>query len=492
MISTPSKLAEARRLALALPLALVLAAAVWSAAGPSLAQGAGDDYEMLAADVGAEGTVEVLVTGWHAVTGDEPEVGAGAAAAGGLVAITGDEFVKSVAGVGRVSNVRRFENLPVIAMRVDAAALETAKGYDAGVRVWRDWPVEPLLADSGPMVGADRLHEAGYTGKGTFVAVIDTGADVEHPFIARREIVEACFADRCPNGRGRMVGPGAARPVHWHGTHVAGIALGRGRKMSGVAPEAGLIAINVFKRGGGARNSNILAALDWLIRVARTGRVSIASVNMSLGGPRHFSTPCRDRIYDLAARLLAQRNVALVAAAGNESNRRGISHPACVRGIVSVGAIDKDFRVAKFSNSARILDLLAPGVAIRSSVSGSGSGSSRFKESPGTSMAAPHVAGAYAVLRQAAPRRPLGDLSRALVRGGRKVRDRRNGIEKPALDVARALAALGVAANPESPPPPDGGQGGSGGAPPEPDPEPDRPGAAPAPPKKDEWRPIGG
>ena len=72
-----------------------------------------------------KGTVAVLVTGWQAVTGDEPE--AGAAAGSGLVAVTGDEFVKSVTGGGRVSKVRRFEHLPVIAMTVDAASsLEVA------------------------------------------------------------------------------------------------------------------------------------------------------------------------------------------------------------------------------------------------------------------------------------------------------------------------------------------------------------------------------
>ena len=475
-----------------LVLALALAAA-WLAAGPAGAQGAGDDYATLSSDIGREDAVAVLVTGWHTVTGDEPE--AGATAGSGLVAITGDEFVKSVTGGGRVSNVRRFEHLPVIAMTVDAAALATAKDYDAGVRIWRDWPVKPLLVDSGPMVGAHRARKAGYTGRGTFVAVIDTGADVEHPFIAGREIVEACFADRCPNERSRMVGPGAARPVDPHGTHVAGIALGSGEAMSGVAPEAGLIAINVFEPGGGARNSNILAALDWLIRVARTGRISIASVNMSLGGSRHFARPCRDRIYDLAATLLAQRNVALVAAAGNESNRRGISHPACVEDVVSVGAIDKDFRVAEFSNSAPILDMLAPGVAIRSSVPRSGSGSVRFEEYPGTSMAAPHVAGAYAVLRQAAPKRSLRDLSRALVRSGRKVRDRRNEITKPALDVARALAELGIEIN-ASPPPTDGDDAGT---PPEPDRPKPSPPAESAPPEqpgqsgeKSVWRSIGG
>ena len=442
--------------------ASALAVLVWICAGPVKAQEAADDYQALSSEVGARGTVRILVTGWHAVTGDDPAVGA-TAADRGMLAITGDEFVKSVTSRGHVSAVRRYENLPVIAMTLDATALATAKNYDAGVQVWEDLPVEPFLADSGPMVGADRAHDSGYTGKGTFVAVIDTGTDVRHPFIARRQVLEACFADRCPNGGRRMVGPGAARPVESHGTHVAGIALGKGGEMAGVAPDAGLIAINVFNPDGGARDSNILGALDWLIRVASTGRINLASINMSLGANRHFSRPCRDRIYGLAVRLLAQRKVVIVAAAGNESQARGISHPACVRGIVSVGAIDKDSRVARFSNSAPILDMLAPGVEILSSVPRSGGRRAPFKEFPGTSMAAPHVAGAFAVLRQAAPDRSLRDLYRALVASGRKVRDRRNGLLKPALNVAGAVEALGARRGADAEPPADGG--GAGGAP---------------------------
>ena len=423
---------------------LALAIPAFAAATPARAQDAADDYELVASDAASGEPVAVLVSGWHAVTGEEMDVGA-AGASDGLVAVTGDAFVRAVSERGSVSDVRRFENLPLIAMRMDAEALRAARDHGGDVRVWKDRPVRLLLSESVGMVGADRAHRSGRTGKGAFVAVIDTGVDVGHPFISGRRILEACFADRCPNGRRRMVGRGAARPVHSHGTHVAGIALGRGRDVSGVAPEAGLIAINVFNRNGGARNSHILAALDWLIRVAydRRAGVRIAAINMSLGGNRHFRQPCADRFYRLAARYLGRRGAVIVAAAGNESNARGISHPACVRGIVSVGAVDKRSRVARFSNSAPILDLLAPGVDILSAVPRTRGRRAPFKEFPGTSMAAPHVAGALAVLRAAAPRQSPRDLYRALVRGGRTVRDGRNGIRKPALNLAGALSVLG-------------------------------------------------
>lgn len=464
-----------------LPAAL-LAAALLIPGASAATREAADDYGALSSEASSRGAVPVLVTGWHAVTGAGPAV-AGPSGPGGLVAITGDEFVKRVRGAGGVSGVRRFEHLGAMAMTVDAGALAAAKSYDAGVRVWRDRQVRTFLADSGPMVGAHRVHGKGYTGKGTFVAVIDTGTDVAHPFLRGRPVREACFADRCPNRRGRMLGPGAARPVAVHGTHVAGIAVGRGKGMPGMAPEAGLIAVNVFNPGGKARDSNVLAALDWLIGEAWTEPIRIASVNLSLGAPVHSRRACPDRLYGRAVWLLAQRNVAVVAAAGNERQKGGIAHPACVHGIVSVGAVDKEARVAGFSNSAPILDILAPGVNILSAVSGSGT---PYRELSGTSMAAPHVAGAFALLRQAVPHGYVRNFHGALVRGGRGVRDGRNGIVKPALDVAGVFARLGVARSRGEPSP---GPPSPEGTPPE-APEKKPPGAAP-PEGQDGWRPVG-
>ena len=433
--------------------ALVLAALAWS--GSARAQEAADEYSLLSSEAVEQGEVAILATGWHPVTGETLDPGS----AGGMVAVTGDEFVKSVSNQGEVSGVRRFEYLPFVAMTVNRSALEATKRYNPGVRLWKDWPVETSLVESGSMVGTSLLHRRGYTGKGTYIAVIDTGTDVRHPFIAARPIIEACAADRCPNGRNRMLGRGAARPVDAHGTHVAGISLGRhkGGRLLGVAPEAGIIAINVYNPNGRARTSNILAGLELVVLLAHRRKLNIASVNMSLGAPRQFSRPCAHRGYDMLVRILTRLNVAVVAAAGNEGKKRGISAPACIEGIVSVGAIDKKYRVARFSNSAPILDILAPGVGIFSSVSGS-----KFKKLSGTSMAAPHVAGAFALLRQAAPRKSVKELARALVRSGRSVRDERNGLRKPSLDVARALEILGVRTGKKKPPgkrPPVSGRG---------------------------------
>ena len=80
------------------------------------------------------------------------------------------------------------------------------------------------LSNSVPYIGGNIAHSNNYKGQGAYVVIIDTGIEAAHPFFGGRVALEACFSASCPNGTKEMVGPGAARPVHWHGTHVAGIA----------------------------------------------------------------------------------------------------------------------------------------------------------------------------------------------------------------------------------------------------------------------------
>ena len=460
MTIQPSRLAAGPRFRAAILKVLVLAAALVGAPAGA------DDFNRLLATAGTSDTVPVLVTGWRAITGDE--VGQGSAG-GGMVAITGDEFASELQSSSTAASVtRRYDNFPVLAMRVDAAALRRAKTYRASVEVWEDPILQPTLRESVRMVGADAAWTDGFIGQGLAVAVIDDGADVTHPFLRDRVIFEGCFADRCPNGEPAMLGPGAAMPVGTHGTHVAGIVLGQSVDgLSGVGPDLRLMIFNVANRdSAGMAGNGILAALDRVLTLARERPGLIGAVNMSLGAERDTYGVCQATVWDLAADLFRKAGIPVVVASGNGSARdraAPVGFPACVDGFVSVGAVDKSAQVASFSNSGPTLDVLAPGVDVVSSVlDDSGQARQGYDAFDGTSMAAPHVAGAMALLRQAVPQANVAELLAALKATGQRVDDpRQRGTAAELVHVQAAIAHLAVepprderAARPEPAPEP--------------------------------------
>ena len=250
------------------------------------------------------------------------------------------------------------------------------------------------LQEAIPSIGANNSYELGFTGKGTYVAVIDTGVEADHPFLAGKVALEACFSSECPNGQTEMYGPGSATPVHWHGTHVAGIIAGENKEFHGIAPDAKIIAINIFDKNGGALDENIAKALAYVGSLV--GDYNIAAVNMSLGGNQPFSEPCDTYLPAVTSEIhnLRMKNVATVIASGNNYSN-GISAPACISEAVSVAATyTARNQVTDFSNVSEFTTLSAPGYEITSSkLSGS------YGVASGTSMAAPFVAGAFAVYR---------------------------------------------------------------------------------------------
>lgn len=369
----------------------------------------------------------------------------------------------------RVKDVEQFKSIPFTALETDAASLNQLKSDPQILSIEEDVLAAPTLSQSTNLVGAQLAWGGGFSGAGYAIAVLDTGVDKTHNFLNGKVVSEACFSSNygstvssvCPGGVTESVAPDSgvncAPGIAGcdHGTHVAGIAAGRGNGFSGVAKDANIIAIQVFSRVDSAEScgsdpvpcarsytSDQIKALERVRELSAT--MNIAAVNMSLGGGQYTSN-CDASNYARKAVIdnLRSVGVATVIASGNNGYNGALGSPACISSAVSVGSTDSGSygttadAVSSFSNGAAMLTLLAPGKWISSSVPGNG-----FKNFAGTSMAAPHVAGAYAVLKSRAPNASVAQLTNALIKSGKSVTDARNGITKPRINVAKALNAI--------------------------------------------------
>src|SRR5262245_19117335 len=369
--------------------------------------------------------------------------------------------------------LRRYQTSPLIALSVGPSALTALDASGLPVkRVIEDRIHKPVLIDSVPLIGADLAWDLGFDGAGRVVAVIDSGVDSTHPFLAGKVIEEACYSTTsgsysttlCPNGADQQVGPGAGVNCQleaqgcWHGTHVAGIVAGDGTSLDlpifGVGRGASLMSVQVFSQinsfldcGGsppclGAFTSDILAALERVYDLRTT--YDFAAVNMSLGGGL-FGAACDDEPYKPFIDNLRAAGIATVVASGNDGATAQLSAPACVSTAVSVAATTKDDQVASFSNVAPFLSLFAPGENITSSYPGG-----VFVIASGTSMAAPHTTGAWAVLKQAKPTGSVDEILQAFSITGVMIEDTLagTGTTRPRIQVDLALDAI---LHPETP-----------------------------------------
>jgi len=362
-----------------------------------------------------------------------------------------------------VSFAKQLTHIPYLVLEVNTPALEYLITSPLITTIDEDIPAPPFLADSIPLVGADDAWASGYSGAGQTIIFLDTGVDNTHPFLSGKVVSEACFSSTtgssttlCPNGQDEQIGSGAgvncADNIYGctHGTHVAGIAAGKrtsvaGSTMSGVAADASIISVQVYSRFSSyaycgyyapcvlSWASDQIAALDHIYAIHEN--YSIAAVNMSLGGQR-YSDICDGAYPALKAAIdnLRSVGIATIISSGNEGYGDSVSTPACISSSISVGATDKFDNVTSYSNSAYFLDLLAPGSFIYSSLPGSSYGTKS-----GTSMAAPHVAGAWAVLKSNRPGATVVDILTLLNSTGIPITDARNGITKPRIQVEAAL-----------------------------------------------------
>ncbi len=227
------------------------------------------------------------------------------------------------------------------------------------------------------MAGAQ--YEWGETkGKGIKVGIIDTGVDINHNDLSVKEYINFTSDDT------RNVEDQAG-----HGTHVAGIIGARmnGVGVVGVAPECELYVAKAFDGQGKGDNQAIINSLEWMLEKG------VDIVNMS------YSSTEKNEMEEKLIRKCFDNNIFMVAAAGNRGERK-VSYPGRYDGVIAVSSVDMNKVKSDFSSYGNEIDLAAAGVDILSTYK-----NSSYAVLSGTSMAAPLVSGAAALIQAKAIKR---------------------------------------------------------------------------------------
>ncbi|MGD0580840.1 MAG: S8 family serine peptidase, partial [Bryobacteraceae bacterium] len=336
-------------------------------------------------------------------------------------------------GMG-ATRIGRYKGINMLTAEVPGGALAS---LEADPEIARVWPVEKLqsqIVNSVPAMGAPTFWTNGYTGQGESVAVLDSGVRTNHPAFAGKNIVsqvfltygstDSCFADNL-NSAQDQVG---------HGTHVAGIVASQGSRegskdwthYQGVAKGIDTlcnlkIAYEMTTSGECSLPGNppsaeadmrdVATALDWLV-----ASTPVRVLNFSYGQPASGGDDVNAQLFDYYADTY---DLSVAVAGGNGGPSYLVASPAIGYNIVSVanwdtgGASDNSHEVinptsspGKTFDGRNKPDVAAPGTNIYSTAydwDGNSGSNPDFVPHSGTSMAAPHIAGALALIRSTLP-----------------------------------------------------------------------------------------
>lgn len=317
------------------------------------------------------------------------------------------------------------------AARTTSAPTRLAGGVE---KIWLDARVDAAMESSNAQIGTPAAWEAGLTGKGVKVAVLDTGVDLTHPDLKDRVSETKSFID------GQEV---ADR--NGHGTHVSSTVGGSGAasdgKEKGVAPDATLAVGKVLNDQGSGSESQIIAGMEWAAK-----DVQAKIVSMSLGSSQ--GSDGTDPMAQAVNALSKDTGALFVIAAGNSGAPGSIGSPGAADSALTIGAVDSADRLASFSSQGPRLgdhalkpDLSAPGVDILAARSQLVSGSGPYTSMSGTSMATPHVAGVAALLAEKHPGWNGQQLKDGLMSTSKQISGTSYQVGAGRVDVPSAIAA---------------------------------------------------
>jgi subtilisin family serine protease len=325
--------------------------------------------------------------------------GAAKASARASVSTAGTRVVRELPGIGALAVQERRTEAGTFWKSVTANQATAARTLKAAApKIWLDGIRQPTLDVSVPLIGAPAAWQAGFTGEGVQVAVLDTGIDASHPDLAGKVVAEHNFTEGTEDDLDHV----------GHGTHVASTITGSGAasngRYKGVAPGVKLHDGKVCVEFGCAE-SWILAGMEWA-----AAQEHAKVVNMSLGGQ---DTPDVDPLEQAVETLTAQYGTLFVIAAGNAGQDGSVASPGSADSALTVGATTKTDELAFFSSrgprvgdSALKPDITAPGLditAARSKDGFIGTPGELYATISGTSMATPHVVGSAAIMAQRHP-----------------------------------------------------------------------------------------
>ena len=328
----------------------------------------------------------------------------------------GAELSRMVERIGGriIYNYGRWKNRIVV--DIDPEKVERLRQLPGFKSVTEDKKVYALIADSAYQIRADYAWANAITGQGVNVCVVDTGIDYTHPDLINSVVKQYHFAD----------GNNDAMDDNGHGTHVAGIIASQGLMYRGMSHDVALFGAKVLDYSGSGYSSDVVEGILWCVEEGAD------VINLSVGEGLYSET-CDGTEMAQAVNEAVDAGVVVVCASGNDGNPDKMVSPACASKVIAVGSVDKIDSISSYSDGGVELDVVAPGgdqfggdnypeIVAPFSTLVAGDPllclyvigeecydnyftveGGRFIRAVGTSMAAPHVAGAAALLLEENP-----------------------------------------------------------------------------------------